>query len=270
MLNPFTTRSTICILALIFTLLPEHFLSAEENLRLRVLCYNIHYGQGMDGKYDVKRLANVIAEQKPDIVALQEVDVWVRRSGKVHQAQELAKLTNMKVRFGPTQHYQGGLYGNAVLTNFPIEDVLIQPLPYTESTPEKTTYPRAAIALQLRLPDGKKLRFISTHFQHNMPEDRILEAKAINRFFAKDDMPAILAGDINATPDSEPVQILEAEWSNAIDDAETPSAPSVKPHSRIDYIFSRGDSLKLITSEVIAEELASDHRPVLAIFEIKK
>ena len=80
----------------------------------------------------------------------------------MHQAQRLAELTGLAVRYGPTQHYQGGLYGNAVLTKLPILDVRIEPLPYTESTPEKTTYPRGAIAVTARRSGGPSGRFIST------------------------------------------------------------------------------------------------------------
>ena len=58
------------------SLVPTH---AEEPQTLRVLCYNIHYGQGTDGKYDIQRLAEVIRAAKPDLVALQEVDVGVKR-----------------------------------------------------------------------------------------------------------------------------------------------------------------------------------------------
>ena len=129
------------------------------------------------------RLADVINKTKPDLVALQEVDVGVARSGRVHQARRLSELTNMAVRFGPTQHYEGGLFGNAVLTRLPITDVHIQPLPYTESTAERTTYPRAAVAVTIQLDEDNSLKFISTHFQHNVPEDRVAEAKAINSFF---------------------------------------------------------------------------------------
>ena len=132
----------------------------ENSSELRVLCYNIHYGQGNDGRYDVQRLAAVINKAKPDLVALQEVDVGVKRSNRVHQIRRLAELTGMRVRFGPTQHYEGGLFGNAVLTRLPILDVVIHPLPYTESTPERITYPRGAIAVTLRCRDGKPLRFI--------------------------------------------------------------------------------------------------------------
>ncbi len=243
----------------------------DEPFKLRVFCYNIHYGQGMDGVYDIERLAAVINRSKPDLVALQEVDVGVKRSGRIHEAQLLGELTGMAVQYGPTQHYEGGLFGNAVLSRLPVLDVLIQPLPYTEATPELVTYPRGAIAVTVRGPNDKPLRFISTHFQHNVAEDRVAEAKAINELFASEDasIPTILAGDMNATPDAEPIQILLERWENATDDPPSPSAPSVKPRSRIDYIFYRpATGFRVTDAKVIDEAMASDHRPVQADFEI--
>ena len=47
--------------------------AAQTPHKLRVLCYNIHYGQGMDGEYDIQRLAEVIKAAKPDLVVLQQV-----------------------------------------------------------------------------------------------------------------------------------------------------------------------------------------------------
>jgi len=257
------------LVALAATLLGSLASVAEEPRTLRVLCYNIHYGQGNDGEYNLQRLADVIKAAKPDLVALQEVDVGVKRSGRLHEVRILGELTNLKSHFGPTQHYEGGLFGNAVLTNLPVENVLIQPLPYTEATPEVTTYPRGAISVIVTLPNGEHLNFISTHFQHNVEADRVAEAKAINQLFAVDNMTTILAGDMNAVPGSEPIRILEENWKNAIDPAAAPSAPSANPRSRIDYVFHRGDSLKMISSEVIAEPMASDHCPVLAVFEVR-
>jgi endonuclease/exonuclease/phosphatase family metal-dependent hydrolase len=244
----------------------------DERSELRVLCYNIHYGQGTDGRYDIERLAGVINKAKPDLVALQEVDVGVKRSGRVHQIRQLAELTGMAARYGPTQHYEGGLFGNAVLTRLPILDVIIHPLPYTESTPERVTYPRGAIVVTLRGRDGKPLRFISTHFQHNVAEDRVAEAKSINTLFARDDdVPTILAGDMNSKPDDEPIQLLLKHWSNASDEPASPTAPAIQPTSRIDYIFYRpAGRLRFTQAEVIDESMASDHRPVLAVFELSE
>ncbi len=245
--------------------------SAEPPHRLRVLCYNVHWCKGTDGKYDVARVADVINKAKPDLVALQEVDVGVKRSGRVHDVRELSKLTGLAARFGPTQHYEGGLFGNAVMTKLPILDVAIHPLPYTESTDERTTYPRGAIAVTMQGPDGKPLRFVSTHFQHNVPEDRVAEAGAINKLFATDgdDLRTILAGDMNAVPDAEPVTELLKKWTNAIDESATPTAPATKPRSRIDYVFYRNVAqFRVVESKVIPESIASDHRPVLAILEL--
>jgi len=244
---------------------------AKPAHQIRVLCYNVHWCLGTDGKYDVARLADVIAKTKPDLVALQEVDVGVKRSGRIHEVQELAALTGLSARFGPTQHYEGGLFGNAVLTRFPVLDVSIHPLPYTESTADRTTYPRGAIAVTVAAPDGEPLRFVSTHFQHNVPEDRVAEAKAINHLFAGkgNDLRTILAGDMNAVPDAEPVTELLKKWTNAIDEATTPTAPATKPRSRIDYVFYRNASqFRLVESKVIPESVASDHRPVLAVLEL--
>lgn len=239
---------------------------------LRVLCYNIHYGQGNDGVYDLERLAAVIKAVDPDIVALQEVDVMVRRSGQVHQAEELGRLTGLDVYYGPTQHFEGGLFGNAILTKLPVSRVWIQPLPYTEATPELTTYPRGFVAVTVKTPGGKDVRVVSTHFQHNVEEDRVAEAEAVNRYLAveSEKIPTILAGDINAVPDSEPMKVLLSKWTNVIDAEAAPTVPSKEPKSRIDYIFYRqGDPFEIVETRVIAEEMASDHRPVFAVLRVK-
>ncbi len=265
--------SRLLAIALLFTLNIPVFAADDDPQRLRILCYNIHYGQGMDGEYDVKRLAEVINKFEPDLVALQEIDVGVERSGRVHQIRELGKHTGMASRYGPTQHYQGGLYGNGVLSKLPILDVAIHPLPYTEATEEKVTYPRGCVAVTVKLPNGKPLRFISTHFQHNVEEDRVAEAKAINQLF-KDEakkIPTILAGDMNAVPDAEPVVELLKHWSIAsTSDELAPTAPSTKPRSRIDYIFlGKGKTIATVEAGVIDEQMASDHRPVFAVLEIE-
>lgn len=260
----------LAILVLLISALTRTGWTADKSVSLRVLCYNIHYGQGMDGQYDIPRLAEVIKAARPDLVALQEVDVVVERSGRVHQARRLGELTGMAVRYGPTQHYQGGLYGNAVLSRLPITDVEIQPLPYTAATEQRVTYPRGAIAVTVKLPDGTPLRFISTHFQHNLEEDRVAQAAAINRLFAGPDdrLPTILAGDMNAVPTAEPIRVLRQRWSHAIDDPPSPTAPSVKPRSRIDYIFYRSPRpVRVVETSVVDEPMASDHRPVFAVLE---
>ena len=88
---------------------------------LRVLSYNIHHAAGTDGKLDLQRIANVIQSVDPDVISLQEVDRLARRSGSVDQPSELARLTGMRVCFAENIPLQGGSYGNAILTRFPID-----------------------------------------------------------------------------------------------------------------------------------------------------
>jgi len=248
---------------------------------VRVLCYNIHYGQGNDGVYDIPRLADVINASRPDLVALQEIDVHVKRSGRLHELRILADKTGMAARFGPTQHYEGGLFGNGILSKLPIHDVHIQPLPYTEATPEKMTYPRAAVAAVVELSNGKSIRIASTHFQHNLEEDRLAEALAINSHFANDDasadtmgaetaaLPTILAGDLNAQPDAAPISELKKKWTFALEEEPVPTAPSKAPKSRIDYILHRSaDPIRIVEHHVVNDAMASDHCPVFAVLEI--
>jgi endonuclease/exonuclease/phosphatase family metal-dependent hydrolase len=265
----FLAQASVAIVA--GALAPAASAAAQQGRSVRVLCYNIHWALGMDGKYDVGRIADVIKAVKPDLVSLQEVDVGVKRSARVHEVQRLVELTGLAGYFGPTQHFEGGLFGNAVLTSLPLRYVQIHPLPYTEATPKLQTYPRGAIAVTVTAPDGKPLRFVSTHFQHNVSDDRVAEANEVNNLFAADgdSLRTILAGDMNAKPDEQPIRILLERWTNAGESPLEPTVPVENPTSRIDYIFYRNAAnFRLKEARVIPELIASDHRPVFAELEL--
>jgi len=85
------------------------------------MTYNIHHGRGADGEINLERIAEVITRAKPDLVALQEVDVKTRRSGGVDQAAKLGELTGMSHFFAEAMPFQGGGYGNAVLSRIVAE-----------------------------------------------------------------------------------------------------------------------------------------------------
>ncbi len=72
--------------------------------QLRIMTYNVHSCFGTDRKLDPGRIAEVIAECEPDIVALQEVDVARARSGGVDQAQTIANHLSMASYFHPSLH----------------------------------------------------------------------------------------------------------------------------------------------------------------------
>ena len=84
-------------------------------VNLRAMTYNIHSGFGRHG-HDLHTILRVIEPEQADLVALQEVDFALRRSGYVNQAQWLADRLSMHAIIGGTRRQ--GRYGNALLTRW--------------------------------------------------------------------------------------------------------------------------------------------------------
>ena len=113
--------------------------------------------------------------------------------------------------------------------------------------------------------DDHEFTFATTHLDHQNDATRQKQAATLNDALAADDRPVILAGDLNAIPDSKPLAILKAKWTVA--GKEVPTFPAAKPAKQIDYVLSRSAALRAVAVSVPDEPVASDHRPVLAVFE---
>lgn len=235
--------------------------------RFKVMTYNIHHCNppSAGDKIDVEAIAKVINAEKPDFVALQEVDVNTERSGKgKNQAQQLAELTGMKFYFSKAIDHQGGDYGVAVLTKFPIVDSARYALPIR---PELKEEDRTIAAVTVKLPDNRKLIFASTHLGLKEP-NRILQAETILKHFGKTELPMILAGDFNAIPESPVIGYFDQYFTRSCTDCE-PTIPVDVPKKTIDFIMHKqGSKLKSANTKVIDEKYASDHLPVTAEFTL--
>jgi endonuclease/exonuclease/phosphatase family metal-dependent hydrolase len=234
--------------------------------KIRVLTYNIHHAVGTDGRLDLARLAKVIKQANPDFVALQEVDQGTRRAGGVRQADELGRLTGLQSVFSRSVYYDGGEYGNAILSRFKLELSQRHELPGTEERE-----PRTALSILVHPTKRSKIRFVDTHLDHQIEVERISQAHRLNELFHDDLTPlTILAGDLNAQPGSKPVKILQdGGWQDTTGDTAL-SFPAPNPDRKIDWIFT-GPAGKwhVLHTEVINEPVASDHRPVLVELEWK-
>lgn len=253
---------------------------AELPQEIRVVTYNIHHGEGVDGTLDLGRIANLLLAVEPHIVALQEVDQGTRRAQGVDQPAELAKLTGLQVVFGRNIDYDGGGYGTAVLTKLPVRShQKVQLKSFYQSTPEHAEQ-RGVQVLELGDKDGPGLFFFNTHLDYRPPDDeRMHSAITINELLAKgmDDL-AILAGDLNAEPGSGPIEELRKQWKIVGYQAKITSPatlplltyPSEKPEKWIDYILVRpAETWEVVEVRVIEEAVASDHRPLLAVLRRK-
>lgn len=235
--------------------------------RFKVMTYNIHHCNppSAGDKIDVEAIAKVINAEKPDFVALQEVDVNTERSGKgKNQAQQLAKLTGMQFYFSKAIDHQGGDYGVAVLTRFPIVDSVRYALPIR---PELKEEDRTIAAVTVTLPDSRKLIFASTHLGLKEP-NRILQAETIQQYFGNTELPMILGGDFNATPDSPVIAYFDKYFTRSCSECK-PTIPVDVPKKTIDFIMHKqGSKLKSTNTKVIDEKYASDHLPVTAEFTL--
>lgn len=239
----------------------------DPQVRLKVLSYNIYHGENMDGGSNLQMVARIIRTLDPDLVALQEVDSCTLRSGGIDIAKVLANLTGMNHIFGKAMDYQGGGYGEAILSKYPIIESVNHSLPASEEHE-----PRAALEVTVEIPSGGKVRFIGTHLDHTRnPEDRILQARTINeKIFKGSELPLVLAGDLNARPGSDVINIFLEKWIDATDGKALYNTTQKTRRGRIDYImYHPEESWKVVEYRVIFEKDASDHNPVFVVFEIR-
>jgi endonuclease/exonuclease/phosphatase family metal-dependent hydrolase len=233
---------------------------------LRVLTYNIHHGEGTDGRVDLSRLAEVVSAVDPDLVALQEVDEGTERVNGVSELAELARLTHMHPAFGKAMNYLGGQYGVAILSRWPLLHTDNDPLP---NSPERE--PRTALTVEVEMGAyGPRLEFTSTHLdQTRDPQDRLAQARSLNaRHVHENGQATILAGDLNARTGTDVMDLFDERWTDppAIDPS--PIAPSGRPRSRVDHVLIRPtENWRVIESRLIDDAVASDHRPLLVVLE---
>ena len=243
--------------------------TAPQPVRLRVLTYNILHGAGMDDKVNLARTAEVIKRVNPDLVALQEVDKLTARSGRVDEAAELGKMTGMHAVFGNAMAFDGGEYGEAVLSRLPFESTESHKLPQM-----KNREPREALEVRVRVPAGaaagETIVFVSTHWDHlDDDANRLQQGAYLGEWAAKQTAPVILAGDWNDKPGSRALATLGGGWLDTTPAAPQFTWPSDKPEIRLDYIFARPTNRwRLVSAEVVNEPMASDHRPVRVVLEL--
>ena len=225
-------------------------LQAQNTLKL--MTYNIKNANGMDNVCDFQRVANVINNASPDVVAIQEVDSMTSRSGQKYVLGEIADRTQMHAYFAPAINFDGGKYGIGLLTKqVPIRLQTI-PLPGREEE-------RALI-----LAEFEDYIYCCTHMSLTQ-EDRMESLKMVKSFTAPYKKPLFLAGDMNAEPESGFIKELQKDFQ-ILSNPKQHTYPAPEPKETIDYIAtlkSNANGFALISARVLNEPMASDHRPIL-------
>lgn len=239
--------------------------SSKKNLR--VMTYNIHVGVGMDKKLDLQRIADVINGQHPDLVGLQEVDRGVKRTEGKDEIAELAKLTSMNYAFAHNLDYQGGQYGVAILSRFPIREI-----DHRKYENKREAERRGMIRVEVDT-GGKTINFVTTHLDYQHEDGRVFETEQLLVFLAAQKAPLIVVGDFNDEPTGSAYKLMmagfEDAWLRSGAKGGGLSYPADQPVKRIDYILTRQSDRIRAKKAWVVNTLASDHLPIVADLEIR-
>jgi endonuclease/exonuclease/phosphatase family metal-dependent hydrolase len=209
----------------------------------------------MDEVIDLERIAELIREVDPDLVALQEVDSVVSRTNGVDQATELGRLTSMTPIFGRFMPYQGGAYGMALLSRLELIDSANLRLPDGDE-------PRTSVSATVQTPNGRRFRFSGIHFYRTEAE-RMAQARALEEIVAQGDLPEILAGDFNSEPGGSVMTYLGELWTTLSKGEDRLTFSSFDPVREIDFVLVRPrDAFTVLQHRLMDEPVISDHRPV--------
>lgn len=239
---------------------PAGSVPTQTSRELRVLTFNIHHAEGLDGRIDVARIAQVIRDSKADLVGLQEVDRGVQRSGRRDLLKEIADLAGMRFAFGKNLDHQGGEYGNALLTSRPIVSEGNRALPNSNGGEQ-----RGVLQVVIDVA-GTQVLVLTTHLDYRRPDgDRIASAEAmLDMMQTWGTGPVVAMGDFNDVPGSATWTRLTASLTDvwtAVGKGDGFTIPVKTPTRRIDWILMRGLAAK--DAAVLTTE-ASDHLPVVA------
>lgn len=250
-------------------------------MKLKIMTYNIASGSenGLNlEKIDILPYAKTVKEYMPDILGLNEVRGKNERNGFTQQNKDIADFINYEhTFFTPAIEIEGGGYGNALVSRFPIIDAkkILVPdapeknplLPYEEKE-DGTYYETRCILKATLLVENEKIDVFVTHFGL-APSEKESIMKVLRKELSEREYRCILMGDFNERPDSEYIKELSSILNNAEPTVITEdfyTYASYEPDRKIDYVMVE-KSMKIEKFGAI-DSLASDHRPYFAQVEI--
>ena len=221
---------------------------------MKIMTYNIRHGAGMDGRWDLRRIAEVVRKVAPDVACFQEVEVGSSRSFGADEPRMLAYFLEPGIRFSrfsKSIDFGGGEYGNAMVSAADPLSTKVLPLPGAE--------PRSFLLCEFEdcYVGTAHLALEAAAALESVP--LIVEA---TRGLRK---PVFITGDWNVEPGSPVIRAFEEHFA-ILTDPGACTWPADQPNQCIDYIAvdkAHAGRVEVRSAEVIAEPMASDHRPVV-------
>jgi endonuclease/exonuclease/phosphatase family metal-dependent hydrolase len=218
---------------------------------MRVVTFNVKHGSNGEGRVDLRRLREVCAALSADVLAVQEVDRFARRTGFRDEMRIIARATGMRAVFGEAARRRWRTYGNVLLARGPITDVEVLKLPRPGGSEQ-----RVAIVARVCV-DGLGLSVAATHLSFRKGEGAAQLAVLLSALGERSG-PRLLLGDLNIGPDVVVPAVMAAGYTVAPTEA---TFPAGAPRARIDFVAVSG--LEVVAASTPAVGI-SDHLPVVA------
>jgi endonuclease/exonuclease/phosphatase family metal-dependent hydrolase len=218
---------------------------------MRIATFNVKHGENGHGRVDLRRLALACASLEADVLAIQEVDRFARRTGFRDEMRLIARATGLQAVFGEAARRRWRRYGNVLLARGPISDVDVVRLPRPG-----LGEPRVAIVARVSV-GGVAMSVGATHLSFRKGEGAV-QLDVLLAALAERDGPRLVLGDLNIGPD---VVIPAAEAAGYTVAPTGPTFPASAPRTRIDFIAAAG--LEIVSASTPAVG-TSDHLPIVA------
>ena len=264
---------------------------SKSSKSLRIMTFNIHFGNTINNIYDILNISQVIKNSNSDIVCLQEVDNnWSPRSHYDSLIQIISKEANLPYYiYNPiydknSSHghlFPNEQFGTAILSKYKIlesHDYIISRWSSQKGDPQPGDpgFPSqyhgfGHLILDI---DGTNFSVYNTHldyradppkgFNETMRAIQVREMLSIINF----KYPTILTGDMNADFSAKDVfepllEKFDDAWSIAGEGSGL-TFPCINPYIRIDYILVNKKSSIQVKNAFLIDTQVSDHLPVIA------
>ena len=244
---------------------------------LKVMTFNTHHGVGTDGRYDLNRIATVIANQRPDVVSLNEVMYNSSYGGGENQPATYKALLQQKT--GQTWYsVYARMDGNWSSTSWAVGNQLLSRFPFSSTTKYALSYDRS-VARGTIVVNGRTINVFSTHVDYANGSYRTTQTNQLKNWASSWAENRIIMGDFNARPGTSDYYIMTNyyydAWAEAVKKGTYSSSSGTVGYthggSRFDYIYeSKGASaLTLTKAWVVNDSGASDHDPVVATYTVQ-
>ena len=237
---------------------------------LRVVTYNTHKSRGLDGRIRPERIVKVLQKLNADIISLQEVWSYTEGPLRKDQARFFSEELKLTCCVGETRKYRGGIYGNIILTRFPV--LFTQTYDLTVVQREE----RGCLRADMDIPPFGLVHVFNIHlgtgyFERKRQAKKLIDVSLLRNPELKG--KRMVMGDFNEWMLGLTTKFLQEQFRSV--DAATihpvKSFPGLMPMLTLDHIYF-DPSFKLERLTIYRSPMAliaSDHLPVIADFDLQ-